>query len=198
MFKLLFGLCAGLYLALQFAPDDGKLRDGLRGAYAPLVTDVPEPEVARAPDAPAPAAAPAAVARVTPPVAPEAATGVVSAAFVAPEAAAEVPQDGLTLALPLVEAEDAEPAASPVQTAPGEPLVQYVIGSTVNVRSGPSADTESLGKLSRGEAVLVIATDTPGWSMIRIEGDGMEGYIASRFLGDAAPDTAQDALFGTD
>ncbi len=62
----------------------------------------------------------------------------------------------------------------------------YVSGSSVNVRSGPSAETEALTRLSRGEAVLAMPSDTPGWSMIRIEGDGVEGYIASRFLTESA------------
>jgi hypothetical protein len=38
---------------------------------------------------------------------------------------------------------------------------------------------------------MVLPSDTPGWSMIRIEGDGLEGYIASRFLGDPP----QDGIF---
>jgi uncharacterized protein YgiM (DUF1202 family) len=60
-----------------------------------------------------------------------------------------------------------------------------VIGSkSANVRSGPGKDFNVVSKLSRGESVtLVSQTDGPdGWSLIRIEGDGVEGYIASRLL----------------
>lgn len=212
MFKFLVGLCACIFLVLQFAPDTGQERDGLRGAYAPLIAEAPPVLVveAEAPPAPETVAAvapepapepPPVVARVEPPVADPAASGsadptVLSDAFLVPGAEEPASQGGLTLALPLVEAEAAEPAASPVQGAPGQPVVKYVVGSSVNVRSGPSAETESLGKLARGESVLVIATDSPGWSMIRIEGDGLEGYIASRFLGDT-PGGSGDALFGS-
>ena len=43
-----------------------------------------------------------------------------------------------------------------------------------------------LARLARGEAVLVLPSDTPGWSMIQIEGDGVEGYVASRSWATAA------------
>ena len=102
----------------------------------------------------------------------------------------------LTLALPLADAEAPRTAAStsavePPTGAEAAPTLQYVMANTVNVRTGPSADTKSLTKLDRGEAVTVLPSDTPGWSMIRIEGDGLEGYIASRFLGDPP----QDGIF---
>jgi hypothetical protein len=60
-----------------------------------------------------------------------------------------------------------------------------VIGSkSANVRSGPGKDFSVVGKLSRGESVtLVSQSDGPdGWSLIRIEGDGVEGYVATRLL----------------
>jgi uncharacterized protein YgiM (DUF1202 family) len=88
----------------------------------------------------------------------------------------------LTLALPLRD------AAAPATAADVAPDLRYVVANTVNVRSGPSADTDSLTKLDRGEAVLVLPSGTPGWSMIRIEGAGLEGYIATRFLGDPPGD----------
>lgn len=106
-------------------------------------------------------------------------------------------QAGLTLALPLVEAgaeEAIATVAEPVaETLPeAVPEVQYVVGTSVNVRQGPSAETESLAKLARGEAVSVSPSDTPGWSKITIEGDGVEGYVASRFLSG----TPETSLFG--
>lgn len=60
-----------------------------------------------------------------------------------------------------------------------------IIGSkSANVRSGPGKDYNVVSKLSRGESVtLVSQTDeADGWSLIRIEGDGVEGYIANRLL----------------
>ena len=124
---------------------------------------------------------------------------VVAAAFVEP---AEALQAGLTLALPLVrpgaspaaadqQAEAVPQADMPADVATDDPVVQYVIGTSVNVRSGPSAGTDALTRLDRGEAVRVVPSDTPGWAHVLIEGDGVDGFIATRFLGDAP----QDALF---
>jgi hypothetical protein len=41
-----------------------------------------------------------------------------------------------------------------------------------------------LGSLPQGEQVLVVIEDMPvdGWSRVRLEGDGVEGYIATRLL----------------
>jgi hypothetical protein len=189
---------------------DAPLRDGLAGKLPPLVSGSPEEPVARPADlaavqqAPAPslpkaAPAPASAAPVVQPRPEQAGSSVISAAFA--KATAESGSDALagqslTLALPLVDAEaprtaELTLAEEPPAGAEAAPTLQYVMANTVNVRTGPSADTKSLAKLDRGEAVTVLPSDTPGWSMIRIEGDGLEGYIASRFLGDLP----QDGIF---
>ncbi len=167
MFKLILFLCAFLYVMLQFGADDDALRDGLAGRIAPLMQDTPRLAEAPAPVQATPVSAPA----VQP------SPAVVEAAYVPAEPEPAAIQPGLTLALPL----RTEPAEDPERTPAA---VQYVVGSSVNVRLGPSADTESLTRLARGEAVTVLPSETPGWSMIRLEGDGLEGYIASRFLSD--------------
>ncbi|EEW24880.1 SH3 domain-containing protein [Rhodobacter ferrooxidans] len=81
------------------------------------------------------------------------------------------------------------PLVQPVAEAAPEPAPQvwYVNASTVNVRLGPSTETDVLGKLSRGEAATVVAVSGDGWAQIRIEGDGIEGYVAERFLTPDAP-----------
>ena len=189
---------------------DAPLRDGLAGKLPPLVSAAPEESVTRpadlaavgrepAPSLPKAAPAPAhtaPVARVQPaPVG----SSAISAAFATANAKAEAGSDplaeqSLTLALPLGNAAApgtlpaSDPAVEPPADAGAAPTLQYVVANTVNVRTGPSAETGSLTKLSRGEAVLVLPSDTPGWSMIRIEGDGLEGYIATRFLGDPPSD----------
>ena len=191
---------------------DAPLRDGLAGKLPPLVSAAPEKSVTRpadlaavrqepAPSLPKAAPAPARtapVARVQPePVG----SSVISAAFATANAEAEaeagsdpLAEQSLTLGLPLENAAAPgtlpafDPAMEPPADAGAAPTLQYVVASTVNVRTGPSAETESLTKLNRGEAVLVLPSDTPGWSMIRIEGDGLEGYIATRFLGDPPSD----------
>jgi hypothetical protein len=189
---------------------DAPLRDGLAGKLAPLVyqdpgqvTPAPSDVVAARPGPalPQPEAIPAAasVASVARPQPELAGRSVISAAFATaePQAGLDAQEaQSLTLALPLVEAPPAAgpspaAAAAPPTETDAAPVVHYVAANTVNVRAGPSAQSESLTKLDRGEAVLVLPSDTPGWSMIRIEGDGLEGYIATRFLGDPP----QDGIF---
>ena len=55
---------------------------------------------------------------------------------------------------------------------------------SVNVRAGPGKDFSVVDRLVRGESVLVVVQGEgpDGWSLIRIEGDGVEGYVASRLL----------------
>ena len=208
MFKFVFllSLLIAATLYTVGGRTDAPLRDGLAGKLVPLAYKDPGPaapqpaDLAAAGDGPAPvspqtvpAPVPAAsVARAQPQ---PAGSSVISAAFATAEAASEDAQaaEGLTLALPLVEpapprAAVAEPVAPPAPPADATPRLQYVVADTVNVRAGPSAKAESLTKLDRGEAVQVLPSDTPGWSMIQLEGDGVEGYVATRFLGDPPSD----------
>ena len=67
-------------------------------------------------------------------------------------------------------------------TQPGAQDVYYVKGRGVNVRSHPSSRSAVVGKLGRGEAVTVVWVEPNGWARIRIEGDGIEGYMAKDFL----------------
>lgn len=191
MFRLTALLVAGIFLVLLIGGRDfGQQRLGLAGAYAPLV---PPGKAARAAEPETLALASAEPVRRAP--APDPAP-VARAAFT--PAAAEPAQPGLTLALPLVE----EPAIGGVQTGDGlfsaqtdgpataaAPEVHYVVGNEVNVRETPSTKAAVLDQLMRGEAVTVLPSDTPGWSLVRIEGDGVEGYVASRFLSDARSGT---------
>jgi hypothetical protein len=70
-----------------------------------------------------------------------------------------------------------------VAVAPGD--IKQIVARSANVRSGPGKDFAVVSRLVQGESVLVAAEDdvTDGWSLIRIEGDGVEGYVASRLLG---------------
>jgi uncharacterized protein YgiM (DUF1202 family) len=188
MFKLLVFLCAGIFATLYvLGRDGGPVRDGLAGKVTPLIQVADSPEREAAPQVIL-AAAPATTRKPAPEPQPviqpepaEPAPAVVEASF-----PSEDPGDtGLTLALPLVDGETDAPAAQAAEPAPevlNEPMVMYIDATSVNVRSGPSAETEALTRLPRGEAVLATPSDVPGWSRIVIEGDGIEGYIASRFL----------------
>ena len=76
----------------------------------------------------------------------------------------------------------AESAAPVPEEAEG--LLMVVNTKSVNVRAGPGKDFSVVDRLVRGESVLVVAQGEgpDGWSLIRIEGDGIEGYVASRLL----------------
>lgn len=78
-----------------------------------------------------------------------------------------------------------EPEPLPVAVAAPdiEPLpVRWVDAQAINVRQGPSTGNPVIGRLTRGEAVSVVAEAADGWVLIRIEGDGVEGYVAARLL----------------
>jgi uncharacterized protein YgiM (DUF1202 family) len=187
MFRLVLLLCVGLFLTMVIAGrDHGQTRLGLSGAHD-IAALAPLPEPAAAVEAETvPEAARSGTA--APPTRPAEATAV--AFSPAPAATVAGLQNGLTLALPLVDpAPAADPAALPAPSADPVAPTGYVIGSNVNVREGPSAGTAVLDRLARGEAVTVLGEGAPGWSLIRIEGDGIEGYIASRYLAATPPDT---------
>ena len=58
-----------------------------------------------------------------------------------------------------------------------------VTADRLNVRQGPSTGDAVVGQVTGGEEVTVVSADAgDGWVMIRIEGDGAEGWVASRFL----------------
>lgn len=60
--------------------------------------------------------------------------------------------------------------------------VLFVSARRVNVRGGPSIDNSVVGSVAFAEAVQVLSDPTEPWVQIRIEGDGVEGFMASRFL----------------
>ena len=78
----------------------------------------------------------------------------------------------------------AQDSASLPESSPSEGRLFYIASESVNVREGPGKDHAVIDRLPRGEAVLVLVEGegADGWSLIRIEGDGIEGYVASRLL----------------
>lgn len=80
----------------------------------------------------------------------------------------------------------AEPAPDVIPLAAPEKLVRFIAVNTANVREGPSKDFAVLEKLSRGEAVTILSAseDPEGWTLITIEGDGLEGYVSNALLAD--------------
>ena len=79
-------------------------------------------------------------------------------------------------------------AAQPDHTLPAPEIpggtLFTVAARGANVRQGPGMRFAVLDSLTVGEQVLVIAQDPPtdGWSRVRLEGDGVEGFIATKLL----------------
>lgn len=168
MIRLLLLLCAVLFVTLQVGGQDrGQLRAGLREVESSPVQATIEP-VQTAETAPVPAYAGA---------------GIIPAVF-APAQPLITPA-GQVEAVPASAEADVSPDA--MIPAPAEADVRYVTGRSVNVRSGPSTQNGVVGRLTRGEAVSVVWVEDNGWARVRIEGDGIDGYMAMSFLADAAP-----------
>jgi Bacterial SH3 domain len=89
-----------------------------------------------------------------------------------PDAAAETTGTG----------QDAAPVAPPAGGT-----IWYVSADSVNVRAAPSTDAEILDRLGAGEATLMVAAIDSEWARIVIQGDGVEGYVALRYLSPEAP-----------
>jgi cytoskeletal protein RodZ len=189
MFRLTLILCAAMLVALYTLGEDrGQTRPWLAKAQEEARLDA----LAKADAAPVAEAAPIAEADVP---APEPLPEVAEVAEVArpdPAPPREVVQ---VLADPVftLSAVGNEPVpgenGAPVTTAAVTPdsRVWYVNASSVNVRAEPSTEGEILGRLANGEAALVVAEVNDEWARIVIEGDGLEGYVAVRFLSPQAP-----------
>jgi uncharacterized protein YgiM (DUF1202 family) len=180
MLRLTVLLTISMVLALMIAGEDrGQLRPGLakvaaEGPVPAAAALVPEVEVVVAKPEAKPVVEVVAAAAPSP------------APYVEPvrEVVQAVEEPVFTLsALP----NEAVPGATEAQASRAEGQIYYVTASSVNVREAPSTEASILGKLGTGEAALVI-TDVDGeWARIVIQGDGMEGYVAMRFLSAEAP-----------
>jgi len=163
MIRLLLLLGFGLYFGmLVLGEDRGQLRFGLleaeREAEAAAAAPVAVLVAAPAEAAPAPVAGPVVMSGFAP-----------AAPLIRPQAA-PAPE-------PVVVVAAAEPA-----TPAGR--VHRVTGIALNVRGGPSTDFGVIGGLRQGDEVLVVGLEADGWARILVEGDGIEGYVALRFLED--------------
>ncbi|MEX1662995.1 SH3 domain-containing protein [uncultured Thioclava sp.] len=162
MGKLLLVTLAGLFVTLSVLgremPDDG--------AKAQIGGDS-EPQVTRTASTPDPLYAPDKIATQAPPQ-------VVPVAAVVTPVIAKSRMPGPSLK-PSPEYRTTEPP----EVAGGSLWV--VSAKSLNVRSGPSTSNSALDRIQRGEQVLVIAQRS-GWAQIKIEGDGIEGWVAARFL----------------
>lgn len=195
MLRMTLILCIGMYAALMIAGvDRGQLRPGLaeaaaKAAHAGAVADDSEPMVTEAVAAVEP---PAPVVEAAAPVAQE--TTVAEAApepYVEPArtVVTEVPEPIFSLASV---GNEAVPAAESTAVTPevpdgGQGTIWYVNASSVNVRAEPSTDAEIVGRLASGEATLMVQAVDADWARIVIQGDGVEGFVALRYLSAEAP-----------
>jgi uncharacterized protein YgiM (DUF1202 family) len=215
MLRLTILLCFGMLAALfTLGEDRGQLRPGLakaeaegrldevwaeaRAKAAPTAAPVEEPapavtEVAAVPEPdPAPEPAPVAPAPVVlasngPVIEVEASREVVEAmedpVFTLSALGNElVPGEGGTP----IEAAVTEAITDPAPASEGG-TIWYVTADSVNVRAAPSTEAEVLDKLGSGEAALLVAAVDADWARIVIQGDGVEGYVALRYLSPNAP-----------
>jgi len=159
MIRLALFLGGSIWAVMAFAPElDEPVFTEVTPETEPVVVAAVQPD-------PAPVQVAAPIAVITPVALPESAVA---------EAVSEV--------LAEVEAETThEPAPEP------ERIIWYVTGSRVNVREGPSTDHAVLGKVLYGDAAEVISDPDADWVKIRIEGDGVEGYISKRFMTNVDP-----------
>jgi hypothetical protein len=213
MLRLTLLLCFGMLVALfTLGEDRGQLRPGLAKAEAegrldevwaearaegkrspqPVaepVADVAEMAPAPQPEPVAAAPAPVTLASTGPVVEVEAGRSTVQAVeepvFTLSALGNEpVPgEDGTPIEAAFDEAV-AEPAAEQPRT---EGTIWYVTADSVNVRAAPSTEAEVLGRLGNGEATLLVAAVDSDWARIVIQGDGVEGYVAMRYLSPTSP-----------
>ena len=159
MIRMLLLLCAGLFLTLQIGGQDrGQMRFGLmEAANAPVRVAVPVAEDSAPVDA------------------------AVLAVAAEPAAEAAVVPVAFGTGQPVMQ-------AAPADVAPAETVtVRYVSGQSVNVRAGPSTQDAVVDRLRRGEAVTLVGVEDNGWARIRVEGDGIDGFMSMSFLSDTAP-----------
>lgn len=70
--------------------------------------------------------------------------------------------------------------------ASGDMILRAVSANRVNVRSGPSTSNPVLGQVTRADIVRVVSNPANDWVEIVIEGDGIQGFMSSRFLSPVA------------
>ena len=206
MLRLTLLLCLGMYAALMtLGQDRGQLRPGLAQAAAEGRLDEVWAEARAMAER---AAAPAPVRQAEP-------SPALAALAPAPAPVAPAPEPVVAAIQPVVEVQPGrevvavveEPVFSPASygnepvpgedgaplpeeaevSAAGEGTIWYVTARSVNVRAAPTTQSEVVGKLDSGEAALMVTAVDDDWARIVIQGDGLEGYVARRFLSPEAP-----------
>jgi hypothetical protein len=162
----LLGLLVFLFLGLWVAADQwgGQSAPARQGLAADLVAPEPAPE---------PKVLPATVARLV------RNTETLEPTEVVTRSNARGP---VVIPLPAVAARPVIADVTAVAVTP-EPalMVQRITATSANVRGGPSIGNPVVGRLTRGEEVEVLETAN-GWARIRLQGDGVEGWVSTKLL----------------
>ncbi len=61
--------------------------------------------------------------------------------------------------------------------------IRRVTSTSANVRGGPSTGHAVVGRVTLGEEVEVVEQGGNGWLRIRLQGDGVDGWISARLVG---------------
>lgn len=211
MLRMTLILCIGMYAALMIAGvDRGQMRPGLADAAAKGMrsgeSDVTAGDSDLVVVADTVAAEPIAATAVAPAIEAPAVEQETVVAEAAPEMAAvpeplddpgrtvvtEVKEPIFSLASVGNEAVPTAPVEETTAAAPevpdgGEGTIWYVNASSVNVRAEPSTEADIVGRLGSGEATLMVQAVDDEWARIVIQGDGVEGFVAMRYLSAEAP-----------
>ena len=185
MFRLTILLCATLFLSLQILGEDrGQMRMGLVEAEKNAALIAEQSKAAPQSAAVIEVAAQSNVITPARPAqdAPAQTDGVVSVAFSPSPLVVTNPRPQPAEQIGAGNAQ----ATLEATLAPQEGAVKYVSGRSVNVRGGPSTQDAVVGRLTRGEAVTIVWIEDNGWARIRVEGDGIDGFMSMDFLSDAA------------
>ena len=75
-------------------------------------------------------------------------------------------------------------ASASTNTAFGDDI-REVTGGRVNLRRGPGTNFNAVGRLTRGEQVLVLSEEN-GWVKLRVLETGRIGYMADFLVSDPA------------
>ena len=95
--------------------------------------------------------------------------------------------DGTLMVAPVAKALPNETVNAVQETPDQTATIRFVSSNRVNVRAGPSTQFEVVDQVLFADAVEIIGEPTGEWVHIRIQGDGVDGYMASRFLQVNAP-----------
>lgn len=93
------------------------------------------------------------------------------------------PEGSSAVAVATLAAETAEKAANEQKAL--EPVYKYVQVDILNVRSGPSTETEKLGELKKGSRVQVLQQEDQ-WLKV-ITADNLNGYVYAEYTADTLP-----------